>query len=649
MYLSAPRFLDPFLSRVRPKLASSIQSQINPEGALFLPSDLSPADLNDCLRERAIAAVMLPPFYNEAEIELLIADEDLDRVGDLVTKWPGRQSIKLYSATGGRREHRFDPPGLPVSGHYAVSLFPPHLAEALIDRSEPGAEGIRALSSNDAFFACAYRAAYLQSGCWERERSDWIATAECDALIREKAAGADLMIDGPITPRKLDHFLTERGWRPSRDLLERAAHWMPWIRDILPAGEVEETPGLSVFFLRSRAVEAGWQSRILESLRENGFEPLSVVELDEGQAQKAARDFRGGNWGRGPYKVSGGPPATLCVALDLLPIRVDEDHRAEFPDADNRRIADAKDAARDLVNAGIARPLHYNPVHSTDNSAQAWRAIGVIMPAEEAELRGRVEELRREFASENVIRDLTKHGRRAKVELVEFDGKPAIRKTFRPSALHFMQREIDVMERLAPLCEEVPRLLDRGSNQIVMEYVGGGAMPPPKRRADAPPRPLPLNKVRRLAELITISMANGFDPIDLRADGNIIYSGSGLHLIDFEYWRACEPGPPERSMCLSGIPIDDVGQRPRAGLRNKDPYRIGWYPYTLLSVDSFLHDPAPVQRMKRAANFSRAYGAWLARTSYRFAGRTIKRGARKAMTIGVSLIGPRAMRLLAIE
>jgi hypothetical protein len=205
------------------------------------------------------------------------------------------------------------------------------------------------------------------------------------------------------------------------------------------------------------------------------------------------------------------------------------------------------------------------------------------------------------------------------------------------------------MERLAPLCREIPRLLDRGHNCIVMEYVGGGATPPNKRRPGAPPKPLPLRRVRKLAELITISMANGFDPIDLRADGNVIYTPSGLHLIDFEFWRPCEAGPPESSMCLSGIPAGDAGDQPRAGLRNRDPYRVGWYPYTLLSVGSFLHDPVPVQAVKRTINLARAYGTWASGALHSLGKRAFKRAARKAITAAVRLAGQRAARSLAAE
>ncbi len=37
----------------------------------------------------------------------------------------------------------------------------------------------------------------------------------------------------------------------------------------------------------------------------------------------------------------------------------------------------------DLVNDGVSKAEHYNPVHSTDNSLQAWRVVRAIIPDRE--------------------------------------------------------------------------------------------------------------------------------------------------------------------------------------------------------------------------------------------------------------------------
>jgi hypothetical protein len=76
-------------------------------------------------------------------------------------------------------------------------------------------------------------------------------------------------------------------------------------------------------------------------------------------------------------------------------------------------------------------------------------------------------------------------------------------------------------------------------------------------------------------------------------------------MIDFELWRRCPPGSrPEEALCLTGVPVDD-SERPRGILAFSKPYAAAWYPLTLLSLESFLHDPAWLQQLKRGANLLR--------------------------------------------
>jgi hypothetical protein len=227
--------------------------------------------------------------------------------------------------------------------------------------------------------------------------------------------------------------------------------------------------------------------------------------------------------------------------------------------------------------------------------------------------------MRGDFATAGAIRDLTREGRRAKVELIEFKGEMAIRKTYRASALSYMEREIEVLERMGPLRPELPRLLSRGANHIILDFVGPG------RNLDLEhgggrPKALPLGVVRHLSGFIRDCIAQGFDPIDIRAPGNVMETSEGLKVIDFELWRRCPPGTrPEDALCLVGVPQGDTG-RPRGVPAFSKSYEEAWYPITLLSLESFLHDPAWLQRLKRGANLARSW----ARRGARALGRRIR-------------------------
>ncbi len=74
---------------------------------------------------------------------------------------------------------------------------------------------------------------------------------------------------------------------------------------------------------------------------------------------------------------------------------------------------------------------------------------------------------------------------------------------------------------------------------------------------------------------------------------------------------------------MAGLPKDYKGDRPRGVLFLYDPYPAQWFRYTALSVESFLHDPAWLQLVKRQAHLSRRYALWLTRAL----GRRVLRGS----------------------
>jgi hypothetical protein len=565
-------------------------------------------------------------------LELLVEDDQLSQLDDCITRWPVGEPIRIYSV-GGRANYSFwtqEPSGV----FQSIALLPPWLGAQLIARAVPGHDGARVLTPDDAFCLLAYRTAYLEPDSWDQGESvrDWQMAKDRQAELRRLAASAGRAWDGPFSPLELDLLLEREGWRPPHDLLERAASWMPWIQETLPTADARADPaGLSLFFIRERAAHAGLAAMLVESLQDSGFEPLLVATLDPAQSEQAATILRGGNWGSGPYLRSGGPPAVIVVTLDLLPLAPGVGHRAAHPALDNAKIVMAKTAARNLVNAALPDAERYNALHSTDTAAQAWRIVRQLLGSHEPALRDTVERMRREFATDGAIEDLTRHGRRAKVELIEFEGQRAIRKTFKSTALWFMEREIEVMQALGPVRPEMPRLLARSPNSITIEYVGPGE-PLPRLRAGKP-RPLPLAHVRQIADFIKASVAHGFDPLDLRAPGNMIFTEAGLKVIDFELWRRHDPDrPAHRCFGLCGVPPGDEG-RPRGIRFISRTYQEAWFPYTLLSLNSFLYDPAWLQQVKRGANFTASYWRWrsraLARGAARHAVALIRRQTRQ--------------------
>ncbi|MEO8685234.1 MAG: hypothetical protein ABI414_10390, partial [Devosia sp.] len=229
----------------------------------------------------------------------------------------------------------------------------------------------------------------VQSGIPAQE-SDSPHSGPIVAALLAEAGKLEIELPVPVTLEGLDAFLALHDWRPPLDMLERIGCWNPWVADKLRReGEWlgAEPPGLTVFYLRQRAIDEGKTEAVLATLQQNGFRLLPLPALTALQLQEVTAEVRGGNWGRGPFPLSGGSPGLLVVGYDLKPIPPDAATLKQFPLLDNFRIQLAKQAVRDTVHAGLPRAQRYNALHSTDNAVQAWRAVRTHYPKQEQALR----------------------------------------------------------------------------------------------------------------------------------------------------------------------------------------------------------------------------------------------------------------------
>ena len=612
---SAAKLLYPLRGGMVGPLRTGVPRLLNPAGRLHIPPNLSFADFTAQINERQVDYVALNlgvRSVDRAEV-LVRGDADLAKLKDLLTEWPMGTPVTVYTVSPRTHTAYYSPLVERISAH-RIAVFPPYISEQLLERAVPDGNGLKVLTARDAFFACSYRAAYMEAVCCDWQSGDFRCKTcvAYEAQVRRMAATVGITLPDTLTPQSLDQLLHAHGWRPPLDLLERATRWAPWIRDAFPEldsdDEESRIPGLAVFFLRELALQNGWKPQVLATLAENGFELLLVKDLDEESRERASRLFRGGDWGAVNLAVSGGPPACVVVGLDLLPRPVTAKYRERQPDADNDKIILAKEAARKLVKANLPKNQAFNPVHTTDSSRQAWTAIRLLLPEHEEELHAKVRECRSGFTMNGVVRHLTSYGCRAKADLIDLDGKHAVRKAFPPSAMPYMQREIEVREELGPLCPEIPKLLERGSNFLIVEHVEQD-VPVPKS-----PRPLPFWAIRQLAAFIKTCVARGFDPIDLKPRDNVVLTSSGIRIVDFESWRRCDPAtPPENCVSLTGLPADTQGRRDSGAQSVNDPWATEWFPNTALSLNSFLYDPAWLQRLKQVMNLGPRYAGWITR------------------------------------
>jgi O-antigen/teichoic acid export membrane protein len=649
--------------------------------------ELTVAQFFAALEARGISYLVLRWFENLPQIEpghdidLLVVDDHVRLLRPLLTRWPVGQPCDVYSTTG-MPDFAFRPwfPGTDPSD--SLAPFPPWQAERMLARARvveskaearlppvargdlreghrrwspfvrfgpgsipkgdggatspglaPQSPGIAVPDPEDHFFSLAYHAIYLK-GAWSGlpsasapEEASPAVSHDYAAVLRRLAEPLGIALPRPLTLEALDAVLAAAGWRPPFDMLEKLARWHPWIARALAATATknESEPGVTVFFVRQRAVAAGLAPRVAALVEAKGFEILETADLVGEHQAALARAVRGGNWGGGPWQVGGGPPGVALIALDTLPMPPSAAERRRFPNLDNARVLQTKTTIRALINARLPAELRYNALHATDNSPEAWDVVRLLVPELEARLRATIDARRGRFTTrEPVLAELSRFANRAKVELIRYDDGSAVKKTFRAHATRFLERELAFYRRFAAELPELPRVLEAGSNYFITPFHANRYG---RRRLLGfhPPRLMKLCHVRQLAALLRHVMAAGYDPIDLTPANNTLITAEGMKVIDFEYaWYAGAPVRPETSFCLTGVPDRFEGDLPPYVAYLRDPYPTEWFPCIGLGLESFLHDPPWRQAIKRAANYPRLLAGWA------FGGAVRRKGRRLA-------------------
>jgi hypothetical protein len=315
----------------------------------------------------------LPHVAPGEDIDLLVADEHLEQVRDLLDSGPGIQPIDLYSASG-----------LPGSDYRSLPYFPPYLATALLDQAVEYRELCRVPAPSDHFRSMVYHALYhkgFSAGLasqwrhwpvWGRPEHDY------PAILAEMATSLGEAM--PITMEDLDTWLDSQAWRPPHDMLVRLAKKNRWLARQLADGQQEAFDDqIAVFLLRREAMSRGGIDRAVGLLRYEGFHLLATHKFPADQVDSFARTLRGGNWGAGPWPLSGGPPVAAIVVFDPQPLELTRRERRKYPFVASQRIL-CKERLREQFNRGYPDSEQCNAIHSSDNGREAYDYLRVVMP-----------------------------------------------------------------------------------------------------------------------------------------------------------------------------------------------------------------------------------------------------------------------------
>jgi hypothetical protein len=346
----------------------------------FIPHALGVRGFFRCLQKHDVRYAVLrwfeslPHVAPGEDIDLLVDDADVETVRAVLEEGPGIQPVDVYSSGG-----------LPGADFQNMPYFPPRLAEELLERAVSHNGICRVPAPREHFLSLAYHALYhkgrasglpVRAGLPHVEHN---ADHNYQAALRDAAQRAG--IQTAISLHDLDNLLDSFGWRPPHDMLVRLARHNRWIGALLRQQRrtARSDDRLAVFLVRDEALRRGGMERAVQLIEGRGFEIVAAERFDPLTSTAAARSIRGGNWGRGPWPISGGPPAAAIVAFDPAPISPNRRQRRRFPFVANARLL-CKEELRAQFNAGLPADQHCNVIHSSDNGREALDYLRIVMP-----------------------------------------------------------------------------------------------------------------------------------------------------------------------------------------------------------------------------------------------------------------------------
>lgn len=535
----------------------------------------------------------LPDLLPGEDIDLLVADDDIEELRSLTKNLPGAIPCDVFSVSG-----------LPGTSFRGMAYYPVPCAEGLLKRAVLYESLYKVPCEKDYFLSLSYHALYhkgLESGIPTSSSHMKPASPpdhEYAQILKEIAKRLSLSVE--ITMETLDEFLEKEGWRPQSDTLRRISKENVWVRETFFKEKQNEElfPGLGVFVVRKKAIDEGHLTFIRDMIISSGFYILYEKKLSSREIEEGLRFVRGGNWGRGPFPVSGGPPEYIFVCHDVLRKAPSSSYLNMFPHLSNERLL-IKHDIRKALNKNKIDKEKYNPLHSSDNGEEALEYIAFFAPEYEKKVSRDVDALEKSFETPfPVVKDLTENGKRAKVEVVRYNGGDAVCKTFRPGKEHLLKKEVFVMETFSKERSEIPNLLAKGGQYVLYPYYKNTL----KRGKDSY---LPLSVAKQAIELLHFFYTKGYFLLDAHHNNLLLDPQKGLKLVDFELIQQYEKKPDLFSQSYDVVGVPDTIRHTLVadiGVREKRTYDNSWKRRTGLSFDSLIKDSTWKQYILRVSN-----------------------------------------------
>lgn len=480
----------------------------------------------------------LPDWEPGEDIDLLIYPDDEKKIRDLFCFNQANQKFDIYSIEG-------------VLEYANAPYYPYLLTKQIIDNAVLLKDTYRVPDSHDYVLSLAYHIVFHKgekSGIPYSSASPGIPSTSTNKYLQVLNKNFSTQgINCPIVLETLLEYLKTCKWLPPPDIAWKYAAQNEWMARVLTSGTVYGYQRLwkgeiLVFILRDWAKERGLIKFIEDWFRDHDAqaEMLDHVVLNPVERENARTGIRGGNWSKGPYSISGGPPYSVLVFYDYQ-----EERRTQSADlSKSNNNYQLKEKIRYLIHSGLLPSARANFIHSSDNETEAINCLSCLMPERFDQILERASFLSGMYETHfPVIKTLKSSLSRSKVELIQYGSTMAVKKTFRPSKLSFLKRELTGATELRKDNPYFLKPLEVGENYIITPYIENQLSDKPLKDKFT----LLRKYGSQVEDFFRILHAQGYFLVDFYIGNLLLDSTNKLWVIDLEFLYKYEETPPFHS------------------------------------------------------------------------------------------------------
>ncbi len=501
----------------------------------------------------------LPHIAEGEDIDILVSDRDLEMVRGLCEPYEnGGQKLDIYSVSGRSG-----------SDYEGAAYYPSRLSQELLETRRVYKQ-IFSVPSDDMYFvALAYHAVFhkgKESGLpfSKQDSSEYISDHKYPEILKKMALSLDLEIDD-FSFSGYYHYLERKGYVPELDTIRLLSRPNQWLREFTyDDGSVNAQVNgeVVVFIIREWAIKNDKINFIEESLQASGFDILLICNLDHEASIRTKENVRGGQWGKGPYPVSGGDPAAIIVCFDYVPVAPSESQKDLYPHLSNSNIL-VKHKIRDAINRDLIFYKHVNCIHSADDEAESWKYLQEAVPECVDDISVKVGSIRNSgyFHGKQIKHVFVENGTRAKTELIEYDGELCVLKTYKPGRERFLEREAYAYQEFSSKIQTVPPLIKRGTNYIITSYYKNVL----DNKTEDEARRIVRGFTAEILDTMKLFYDNGYAILGFYPGNLIVTTDNHLKIIDFEFLYEYKKTPASfsGSYDVVGVPAGFSGDLPR--------------------------------------------------------------------------------------